>query len=105
MTEPRSDMRGGERDELGVRASVGRPAGAQGSPGPLALPEEPAGIAAPDLERTYEAGVELKARSQWAYARMRFLRHRLAVASLVVLFLIALVAVFAPQIAPYGYDE
>jgi ABC-type dipeptide/oligopeptide/nickel transport system permease subunit len=99
-------MRGDERDEVGIRASsVGRPAGAQGSPGPLALPEEPAGIAAPDLERTYEAGVELKARSQWAYARMRFLRHRLAVASLVVLFLIALVAIFAPQIAPYGYDE
>ena len=40
-----------------------------------------------DLELAYEAGVELKARSQWAYARMRFFRHRLAVVSLVVLIL------------------
>ncbi len=57
-----------------------------------------------DAELAYDAGVEIKARSQWAYARMRFLRHRLAVASLIVLVLIALVAVFAKQVAPYGYD-
>jgi ABC-type dipeptide/oligopeptide/nickel transport system permease subunit len=56
-------------------------------------------------ELAYESGVEVKARSQWAYARMRFFRHKLAVISLVVLILIALVAVFAPQIAPYGFDE
>jgi peptide/nickel transport system permease protein len=100
-------MRAKDRDEPGLQAaSVGRPAaGAPGTPTPVAIPEEPAGIAATELEGTYEAGVELKARSQWAYARMRFLRHRLAVASLVILALIALVAVFAPQIAPYGYDE
>ena len=36
-------------------------------------------------ELTYEHGVELKARSQWAYARMRFFRHKLAVVSLVIL--------------------
>ena len=48
-----------------------------------------AGTAA-DLAR-YESGVELKARSQWAYARIRFFRHRLAVASLIVLIVIALV--------------
>ena len=36
---------------------------------------------------------------------MRFFRHRLAVASLIVLVLIGLVGVFAPQLAPYGYDE
>jgi ABC-type dipeptide/oligopeptide/nickel transport system permease subunit len=52
-----------------------------------------------------DAGVELTARSQWSYVRMRFLRHRLAVASLIVLLLIALVGVFASQIAPYAYDE
>ena len=67
--------------------------------------EEPAGTASPDLSLAYESGVEVKARSQWAYARIRFLRHRLAVASLIVLVLIALVGVFAPQLAPYGYDE
>jgi ABC-type dipeptide/oligopeptide/nickel transport system permease subunit len=56
-------------------------------------------------ELAYEAGVELKARSQWAYVRMRFFRHKLAVASVIVLLLIALVGLFAPQLAPYGYDE
>jgi peptide/nickel transport system permease protein len=66
---------------------------------------ETAGPGSPDLSLTFESGVEAKARSQWAYARMRFLRHRLAVASLVILVLIALVGVFAPQLAPYGYDE
>jgi peptide/nickel transport system permease protein len=101
-----SDMRMQEREEIGLQAgSVARPAGAQGSPGAGALMEEPAGIGSPDLTLAYESGVEMKARSQWAYARMRFFRHRLAVASLVVLFLIALVAIFAPQVAPYGYDE
>jgi ABC-type dipeptide/oligopeptide/nickel transport system permease subunit len=53
----------------------------------------------------YESGVELKARSQWSYVRMRFFRHKLAVVSLVVLLLFALVAIFAKQIAPYGFDE
>ena len=53
----------------------------------------------------YDAGVELQARSQWSYVRMRFVRHRLAVASLIVLVLIGLVGLFADQIAPYGYDD
>jgi len=61
--------------------------------------------ASPDSELAYEAGVELKARSQWSYVRMRFFRHKLAVASLVILFLFALVAIFAKQLAPYGFDE
>ena len=56
-------------------------------------------------ELGYEAGVELTTRSQWAYVRIRFLRHRLAVICLVVLILIALVGIFASQVAPYGYDE
>ena len=73
--------------------------------GSLSGRQEPVGAGAPDLSLTYESGVEVKARSQWTYARMRFFRHRLAVASLIVLVLIALVAVFAPQLAPYGYDE
>lgn len=65
----------------------------------------PADSGSPDVALAYESGVEVKARSQWAYVRMRFLRHRLAVASLIVLVLIGLVGVFAPQLAPYGYDE
>jgi ABC-type dipeptide/oligopeptide/nickel transport system permease subunit len=58
-----------------------------------------------DAELSYQSGVEIKARSQWAYARMRFFRHRLAVASLIVLVILALVATFADQVARYGYDE
>jgi peptide/nickel transport system permease protein len=68
-------------------------------------PLEPATGTTADFELAYESGVEVKARSQWAYARMRFFRHRLAVVSLIVLFLLALVAIFAKRVAPYGYDE
>jgi ABC-type dipeptide/oligopeptide/nickel transport system permease subunit len=75
---------------------------AQGAASGVAV--EPTGISSADA-LAHESGVEIKARSQWAYARMRFFRHRIAVAGLVVLVLIALVAVFAKQIAPYGYDE
>ena len=56
-------------------------------------------------EPAYGNEVEVEARSQWAYARLRFLRHRLAVASLVVLIVIALVAIFARQVAPHGYND
>jgi ABC-type dipeptide/oligopeptide/nickel transport system permease subunit len=82
--------------------SVGPPGGVQPLGGGVALAGQP-GPTGADL--AYESGVEMKARSQWAYARIRFFRHRLAVGSLVVLILIALVGVFAPQLAPYGFDE
>jgi ABC-type dipeptide/oligopeptide/nickel transport system permease subunit len=62
-------------------------------------------VAPPASEEVYEAGLEIKARSQWAYARRRFLRHRLAVASLIVLTGIFLAGAFAGQVAPYRYDE
>jgi ABC-type dipeptide/oligopeptide/nickel transport system permease subunit len=75
------------------------------SPVPVALPQDAAAMGAGDLALAYETGVEVKARSQWAYVRMRFFRHRLAVAGLLVLLLAGAVAVFAPQVAPYGYDE
>jgi ABC-type dipeptide/oligopeptide/nickel transport system permease subunit len=77
----------------------------QAALGGVAVHEPPVvGVGTTDA-LAYEAGVEVKARSQWSYVRMRFLRHRLAVASLIVLILIALVGIFAPQLAPYGYDE
>jgi peptide/nickel transport system permease protein len=72
--------------------------------GGVAVSGEPVAVGS-DMELAYQAGVEVKARSQWAYARMRFLRHRIAVVGVVVLILIGLVGAFAPQIAPYGYDE
>lgn len=68
-----------------------------------AVASDPGG--GPDLTLTYESGLELKARSQWAYARIRFFRHRLAVASLVVLFLVAIVALFPSVFAPAGPND
>jgi peptide/nickel transport system permease protein len=56
-------------------------------------------------ESLYEHGLEVKARSQWAYARKRFLRHRLAVISLVVVTLIFLCGAFANFIAPHSYSS
>jgi peptide/nickel transport system permease protein len=83
---------------------TGDPLAGSGAVGGVSTPVlDPAGIHEADV--AHEAGVELEARSQWAYVRMRFFRHRLAVVSLVVLILIGLVAVFASQLAPYGYDE
>ncbi len=70
-----------------------------------AVASDPSVAAATDADLTYESGVELKARSQWQYARMRFFRHKLAVVSLGVLIFFGLIAVFAKQIAPYGFDE
>src|SRR5262245_59389928 len=58
-----------------------------------------------EAELAYEAGVEPKARSQWTYPRMRFFRHKLAVVSLAILVFFGLVAIFAKQIAPYGFDD
>ena len=50
-------------------------------------------------------GLEIEARSQWAYARRRFFRHRLALGSLIVLIGIFLCGIFANVIAPYSYQE
>jgi len=72
--------------------------------GGLVLPGEPTHAAA-DTDSIYEHGVDIKARSHWAYARKRFLRHRLAMGSLIVLIVILLSGVFADQIAPYSYDQ
>ena len=108
MTErvPPADMRPQDREEVGLEAgSVARAAAAQGNPGGIALLEEPPELGSPDAALVHESGVELEARSQWAYARKRFLRHRLAMASLLVLLAFGVVAVFAPQLAPHGFDE
>jgi peptide/nickel transport system permease protein len=51
------------------------------------------------------AGLELKARSQWSYARKRFLRHRLAMTGLVLLIIVFGAGIFANLIAPYSFSE
>jgi ABC-type dipeptide/oligopeptide/nickel transport system permease subunit len=78
------------------------PAGSQIRPTPGAPTD-----LAPELTDSalaFESGLELKARSQWAYARSRFLRHRLAMGSLVVLIGVLLCGAFAGHIASYSYD-
>jgi peptide/nickel transport system permease protein len=58
----------------------------------------------PELSLIYESGLEVEARSQWAYARKRFLRHRLAMGSLIILAIILLAGAFANYVAPYRFD-
>jgi oligopeptide transport system permease protein len=48
---------------------------------------------------------EVKGRSLWADAWRRLLRNKAAVASMVVLAAIALLAVFAPLVAPHAFDD
>lgn len=45
------------------------------------------------------------ARSYWLRALARFLQHRVAVASLIVLVVLFAAGLLAPRIAPYGYQE
>lgn len=107
MTEnvPPSDQRAQDRGDAGAPLdNVGRAEAARASAGTIAMPAQAAG-AAGGLDLTYESGVEQKARSQWAYARMRFFRHRLAVVSLAVLIIVVLVAIFARWVAPYGFND
>jgi peptide/nickel transport system permease protein len=56
-----------------------------------------------DVAATFEAGLELKVRSQWSYARSRFLRHRLALVGLFVLTIIFGAGAFANYVAPYSF--
>jgi peptide/nickel transport system permease protein len=91
-----------ERDNIALSGS-GTTAG-QMPPG-MGAAVVPGGGATDDLTLAYESGVETKARSQWAYARMRFFRHRLAVLSMLVLLALAVVAVFPAFFAPYGSND
>jgi len=62
-------------------------------------------LPAQTTELVYDTGLELQARSQWAFARRRFVRHRLAMASLVVLLTIFAAGAFANFVAPYSYSD
>jgi ABC-type dipeptide/oligopeptide/nickel transport system permease subunit len=57
------------------------------------------------VDDTHAAGLELKVRSQWSYARMRFFRHRLALIGLFGLVVIFGAGVFAGVVSPYTYAE
>ena len=60
--------------------------------------------ASTDPTLVHESGLEVEVRSQWTYARRRFMRHRLAVASLVILIIIFTAGFTAPWIAPYSFE-
>jgi peptide/nickel transport system permease protein len=58
----------------------------------------------PNADLAYESGLEIKARGQWSYARLRFVRHRLAMGSLIVLVIILGAGVLARWVAPYSFE-
>jgi ABC-type dipeptide/oligopeptide/nickel transport system permease subunit len=63
-----------------------------------------AGAASPD-EFYDEYTMHLEPEGQWARARRRFMQHRLAVASLIILTIVFAAGFLSSHIAPYGYDE
>jgi peptide/nickel transport system permease protein len=74
-------------------------------PHSVAVPGEPDVLEASSGADTYESGLEVQARSHWAYARKRFFRHRLAMGSLVVLVIILTAGFAAERVAPYAFDD
>jgi ABC-type dipeptide/oligopeptide/nickel transport system permease subunit len=88
MTDPRG-VRGSSSasPELAGPSDAGSPGAPQGDT---------------DLHRE---GLRIEATSQWTLFRRRFFRHRLAMASLILLTLIILAAMNAERVAPYGYDQ
>jgi peptide/nickel transport system permease protein len=52
----------------------------------------------------YQSGLDMVARSQWWHARHRFLRHRLAMGSIVVIVFVFVAGALASVLAPYGRD-
>src|SRR5690242_12411540 len=66
----------------------------------LMKPTAPYGI-----DATVAAGLEVETRSQWDYARRRFLRHRLALIGLLGLVIIFGAGIFAGHVAQYSSTE
>jgi ABC-type dipeptide/oligopeptide/nickel transport system permease subunit len=56
-------------------------------------------------DATVAAGLEVQTRSQWDYARRRFLRHRLAMLGLLGLIVIFGAGIFAGHVAQYSFEE
>ncbi|MBP3124472.1 oligopeptide ABC transporter permease OppC [Thalassospira sp. ER-Se-21-Dark] len=51
------------------------------------------------------AAEEIEGRSLWRDARIRLFRNKAAVASMIILGIITLLAIFAPLLSPYAYDQ
>ena len=75
--------------------------------GGIAMPEELAEARGDSIGEAgiYEAGLELKARSQWAYGRRPFFPQRHAKGRLVVRIATIFVAYFADHLTSYSYTE
>lgn len=58
-----------------------------------------------DLEELAREGLEVTPVTQWQLFRRKFLHHKLALGSLVVLAIIVLAALNAERVAPYGFDQ
>jgi ABC-type dipeptide/oligopeptide/nickel transport system permease subunit len=69
-----------------------------------ALASELMEVTLPSTELAFESGLEVSSHSQWWHARHRFVRHRLAMGSLVALTVIFLAGGLARTLAPYGRD-
>ena len=52
-----------------------------------------------------ESAEAVKGRSLWIDARRRLFRNKAAVASMIILGIITLMAIFAPWLSPYAFDE
>jgi oligopeptide transport system permease protein len=55
--------------------------------------------------QTLKSSEEIMGRSLWADARHRLLKNRAAVTSMIILGLVAALAVLAPLLSPFAYDE
>jgi oligopeptide transport system permease protein len=55
--------------------------------------------------QTLKAVEEIKGRSLWVDARRRLVRNRAAMAGIIILGLITLLALLAPLLSPFAYDE
>jgi oligopeptide transport system permease protein len=55
--------------------------------------------------QTLKAVEEIKGRSLWVDARRRLLGNRAAVASIIILALVTLLAILAPLLSPFAYNE
>ncbi|HZD02760.1 MAG TPA: ABC transporter permease [Actinomycetes bacterium] len=74
-------------------------------PVPIGGVASPVGIGTEAPPAVEALGLEEHGLSQRTLAWRRFRRHRLAIASLIVLALIGLATALAPVIAPYGFSE
>ena len=73
---------------------------------PVEQPIQPGMMPAPyGIDATVAAGLEIRSRSQWDYARRRFFRHRLAMVGLIGLVIVFGAGIFANFVAPYSFSE